>query len=254
MEYAAKVQNLQTYPVASFERLTQGLSSSVRTRITTLLHKNTRKYLAGTDIIPEGDDAAPFFWLQDGWVALNKSLEDGHVQTIDIILPSDVIRSASGKGNISIYDVHALTDVTLSSVTLAELDNLEMIDPPHLWASIRNLSAAANARIAERMLRLGQGSAEMRIAYVLTELCLRINGGNMRQNTRFHLPLTQQQLGEYTGLSSVHVCRTFRRLSRADLIDTSDHLDIVIKDLDGLAHIAEVDLNMLKAEILPAAS
>ncbi len=254
MEYAAKVQNLQTYPTVLFERLTRGLSSSARTRITTLLHKNKRKYQAGTDIIPEGDDAAPFFWLLDGWVALNKSLEDGHVQTIDIILPSDVIRPTSGKRNISIFDVHALTDVTLSSVTLAELDNLEMIDPPHLWASIRNLSAAAGARIAERMLRLGQGSAEMRIAYVLTELCLRINGEDTRQRTSFHLPLTQQQFGDFTGLSSVHVCRTFRRLSRAGLIDTSNHLDIVIKDLDGLARIAEIDIKMLKAEILPAAA
>ena len=252
MTYAAKVQNLQTCPAALFERLTQGLSSSARTGITTLLHKNKRKYPAGTDIIPEGDDAAPFFWLLDGWVALNKSLEDGHIQTIDIILPPDVIRPASGKGNISIYDVHALTDVTLSSVTLAELDNLEMIDPPHLWASIRSLSAAASARIAERMLRLGRGSAEMRIAYVLTELCLRINDEDTRQNTSFHLPLTQQQFGEFIGLSSVHVCRTLRRLSRADLIDTSGHLNIVIKNLDGLARIAEVDLNMLKAEILPA--
>lgn len=252
MTYAAKVQNLQTCPAALFAQLTHGLSPSATTKITALLHKNKRKYLAGTDIIPEGDDAAPFFWLLDGWVALNKSLEDGHVQTIDIVLPSDVIRPASGKRNISIYDVHALTDATLSSVTLSELDSLEMIDPPHLWASIRNLSAAASARIAERMLRLGRGSAEMRIAYVLTELCLRINNDDTKQNTRFHLPLTQQQFGEFTGLSSVHVCRTFRRLSRAGLIDTSDHLDIVIKNLDGLAQIAEVDINMLKAEILPA--
>lgn len=250
MSNPAQVQILQTYPAASFEHLTRGLSSSVRTRITTLLHKNKRKYRAGTDIVPEGEDVAPLFWLLDGWVALNKSLEDGHVQTIDIILPSDVIRPTSGKDNISIFDVHALTDVTLSSMALAELDNLEIIDPPHLWASIRNLSAAANARIAERMLRLGQGSAEMRIAYVLTELCLRINNNDNKQNKSFNLPLTQRQFGEFTGLSSVHVCRTFRRLSRAGLIDTSDH-HVTIKDLHGLTRIAEVDIKLLKAEILP---
>ncbi len=252
MSHTTSVMKLRTHPTAPFDLLTHGLSGPARTRITALLHRNARRYTAGSDIVREGDNTVPFFWVLDGWVALNKSLEDGHVQTIDIILPSDVITPAAWERSISTFDVHALTDITVSALPLTDLDSLELADPPHVWASIRNLSAAARARIAERVLRLGQGSAEMRVAYVLTELYLRISALDDDQNMNFHLPLTQQQIGEFAGLSSVHVCRTLRRLSRGGLIDTNDHLNITIKDLDGLVSIAGIELNRLKAEILPS--
>lgn len=35
--------------------------------------------------------AAPVLCVVDSWVALNKSLVDGHVQTIDIIVPPDIV-------------------------------------------------------------------------------------------------------------------------------------------------------------------
>jgi len=251
MSYEAIIAKVRSGgPGASFNQMTYGLNASAKTRVTALLQRDARRYPAGSDIILEGDESGPFFLVLDGWVALNKSLKDGHVQTIDIILPADVIMpSAEG---VSVFDVHALTDVTVCAVPMQELDNLEAADPPHMWTSIRALSAAAKARIAERMLRLGQGSAEVRIAYFLTELYLRISACSDNQDMVFHLPLTQQQIGEFVGLSSVHVCRTLRRLSRNGLIDTSSHLKIVINDFDSIANIAQIDINQLKAEILPS--
>ena len=92
----------------------------------------------------------------------------------------------------------------------------------------------------------------MRIAYVLIELCIRVGGRGTGCDGEFHVPLGQQQLGDFTGLSSVHVCRTLRRLNRVGVIWTEDHMDITIKDLPALAELAQVDLETLRYGITAA--
>lgn len=115
------------------------------------------------------------------------------------------------------------------------------------------MTGASHARIAERLLRVGKGHAEARIAYAICELCLRTTKTGLVEGNGFHLPLTQQVLGDFVGLSSVHVSRTLRRLRRQKVLETSDHLDIVIHNVDKLAEIAEIDLDDLRMEIIPSA-
>ncbi|MCC5959437.1 MAG: winged helix-turn-helix domain-containing protein [Rhodobacteraceae bacterium] len=64
----------------------------------------------------------------------------------------------------------------------------------------------------------------------------------------------QKQLGDFTGLSSVHVCLTLRRMNRLGLITTQDRMDITIHDVSALAEIAEVDLATLRKAIIPGAA
>jgi CRP-like cAMP-binding protein len=101
------------------------------------------------------------------------------------------------------------------------------------------------------MLRLGKGSAETRIAYAIIELCIRLGMIGKVPDCGFHIPLTQQQLGEFVGLSSVHVCRTMRRLTRLGVISMEGHMDITIHNMDALAEIAGVDPDALENEIIP---
>jgi CRP/FNR family transcriptional regulator, anaerobic regulatory protein len=69
----------------------------------------------------------------------------------------------------------------------------------------------------------------------------------------FHIPMTQQQLGDFTGLSAVHICRTLRRLQRAGILTVTDHMNVVIHNLDALAKIAGIDPGSLHQQIVPAA-
>lgn len=101
------------------------------------------------------------------------------------------------------------------------------------------------------MLRLGKGSAENRLAYALTEFNLRLSAIGESRDGAFHLPLTQQLLGEYLGLSSVHVCRTMRRLIDRGVIEPGDHMEINIRDPRSLATIAGVDFDILRSQIIP---
>jgi CRP-like cAMP-binding protein len=112
---------------------------------------------------------------------------------------------------------------------------------------------AAISRMTERMLRLGKGTAESIIAFALCELWLRTTQQGLFDGGAFHIPMTQQQLGDLCGLSAVHICRTLRRLERANVLTVTNHMDIVVHDVDRLAAIAEIDAEALRKEIIPAA-
>lgn len=232
-----------------FAVLTADMAPATASRFSALLARNLRRFPAGTGIVAEGEQAPQIMFALEGWIALNKSLEDGNVQMIDLILSPDIIEPTSADGQISAYDLHALTDVAISTVQRRDLDGLEISDPPQMWSIVRTRAAIARARVAEHTLRLGQGSAQTRLAYVLLELCLRLGGAQDARTRAFDLPLTQQRIGELAGLSSVHVSRTLRRLSRQGLIDASESRRIAINDIQGLARIAKVELDVLRNEL-----
>ncbi|MGB5558646.1 MAG: Crp/Fnr family transcriptional regulator [Paracoccaceae bacterium] len=218
-----------------------------------IIRKNAHSFAAGTALTFEGDDVATVLCVLKGWLSLSKSLSDGQTQIIDFALSGDIVSPVSADGHTSVLQVEAATDAVVAILTEAEWARLKREWPAIATVSAQ-LSAAAQARISERMLRLGRGSAPNRIAYSLLELCVRLRSIGQSTNQTFHLPLTQEQLGEFSGLSSVHVCRTLRRMVRNEVIVMEDHMDIHINDLDALAEIAGIDFERLATEITPTAA
>jgi CRP-like cAMP-binding protein len=197
------------------------------------------------------DHAHVVYFVMEGWLVVSKSTEEGQRQIVDFILPGEVFDPASAKKQQSATDLTALTSSRVSMIPQASWHNL-LQDHHELQELMNRHMAASYARIAERLLRVGKGHAESRIAYAICELCLRSTKLGLVDGKKFHLPVTQQVLGDFVGLSSVHVSRTLRRLRRDQVITTGDHLDIVIEDVDRLAEVAEVDLDDLRAEIITA--
>ena len=237
-------------------RLTKLMGASGASDIDKLgakLTRNARDYKAGQPIALEGEEIASVLCVLDGWIALSKTLEDGERQIIDFGLPGDIVTAVAADGTTSCLEIEALTEVSVAALTHADWERMQSASPA-LREMADHLAAASNARLSERMLRLGKGSAPVRIAYALLELCVRLRSIGQTQDHTFHLPLTQQHLGEFTGLSSVHVCRTLRRLSRQQIIQTEDHLDIKIIDLAALSDLAGISPDWLQAEIVPAPS
>lgn len=199
----------------------------------------------------EGDDSASIYCALSGWLAASKSMVDGGRQIIDVVLPGEVMDLSSGYGHTSSVQIETLSHAVVAIVPHAVWARLRETTP-----EIRNAQSATIAvslsRIFERMLRLGKGTAESRIAYAMIELCMRLEVAGACRNGTFHLPLTQQVLGDFVGLSAVHVCRTLRRLGRRGVLSTEGHMTVVIHDAGALADIAGIDLAYLRREIIAA--
>ncbi|WP_366655693.1 Crp/Fnr family transcriptional regulator [Fodinicurvata sp. EGI_FJ10296] len=226
---------------ATVEHLRSQSRSRIGPSLASLLVKLARRTRPGL-LSFEGDGV--LFPLA-GWISLFKMMENGNTQIIDFALPGDIVHLATGDG----ITIEVLEEGFVAVIPSAQWEQL-MQDEPDVLRLVLRESAAARSRIAERMLRLGKGSAEMRLAYVLLELCLRVTGGNRATSAPFHVPLTQQRIGDFIGLTSVHISRTTRRLTRLGAIRMTDHLTFELTDVDALCEIAGFDMDTLRHKIL----
>ena len=84
----------------------------------------------------------------------------------------------------------------------------------------------------------------------LGEIRERLNVVGMADNDTYDFPLTQQELGECLGLTSVHVNRTLQEMRRRELIEVENRR-VRILDLAGLKSAGDFDPYYLYLEKLP---
>jgi DNA-binding transcriptional regulator LsrR (DeoR family) len=72
----------------------------------------------------------------------------------------------------------------------------------------------------------------------------------LASNNVYDLPLTQVELGECLGLTSVHVNRTLQELRRRELVEFQAGR-LVIRDLETLKSVAQFDPSYLYLEKQP---
>ncbi len=215
------------------------------------LHPNIqeRRVKRGSIIAHEGDKADFLLLVLEGWIGLSKALYDGQTQLIDLLMPGDSALIAAVGASTSPYSAEALCEVRYLAFT-EDMVNGSEPEAAELRRHIASAVAIRQARMAELLLRMGQGSAEMRISFALLELFLRLEAVGKTDGRKFHLPMNQKQIGQFAGLTNVHVCRTLRRFARNGVVKSGDHTDIEIVDIDALCDLADVNLDELRAEIV----
>lgn len=218
--------------------------------IKSMLKANAKTLKLGQFMLMEGDNTNAVYCLLDGWLAVSKSLPEGEVQILDIALPGEILEFRSANAFASAVNVEALSDVRVAVIPEASWEKM-MQERPDLQDISKNIRLAAQARMGERMLRLGRGAAEMRVAYGLLELSVRLEAIGDAKEGKFQVPMNQRMLGDFVGLSSVHVCRTLRQMARKGIIKAEGHMCIEILKTGVLAKLAGVDLACLRSEILP---
>ena len=121
-------------------------------------------------------------------------------------------------------------------------DNLAEITRafPHLtrvlWF-LTNLDACIHR---EWEVSLGRRSAIERSAHLFCELQVRLGIVGLASDTEYALPVTQTELAECLGLTSVHVKRVIKELRERRLVEFRSS-KVKILDLAGLRRVADFD-------------
>ncbi|QYX56449.1 Crp/Fnr family transcriptional regulator [Roseovarius sp. SCSIO 43702] len=203
----------------------------------------------GKTLIQEDDFADHSMLLLEGWIAFSKMLPDGGVQIIDVMLPGDFALIGAANAPVAACSVEALSDVRYINIRAVHANG-----PEPDMARLRELMAAevvrTQSRTSELLLRMGRGNASNRVAYALLEFYIRLEVIGLTRGNTFDFPMTQHKLGEFTGLSNVHVCRTLRRLERDGIIAYPAPHEISLCDLDALCELSGIDLDTFRNEIL----
>ena len=187
------------------------LTSTDRQSILDLPHA-TRTYNATAYVVREGEPPREFCtFLERGYAFRQKITADGERQIVSLHLPGDFIDLQNLFLNISDHSVQALTEAGVVEVNRSALQELALARPNvgrALW-----VDALIDASIyREWIMNLGRRSARVRMAHLLCEFGLRLKEAGLSSEAGFELPMTQEQLADALGLTSVHVNRTLKSL------------------------------------------
>ncbi len=203
------------------------------------LVSDTVRVAADKVIVRAGATLKESMILLQGWAARAKDLPSGQRQFAEIHVAGDFTDLHSFTLKRLDHDVVSLTPCVLAIVPHERLTRMtERL--PHLtrvyWFAT-NLDAAIHREWA---LSLGRRSAISRMAHLFCELLVRLEIVGMTNGNSYDFPLTQVELGESLGLTSVHVNRTLQELRRLGLIEVENRR-VNILDVEALKGVAEFD-------------
>lgn len=193
-----------------------------------------RRYEAGRRIAWAGDEMNFVGSVVSGIATMSQTLEDGRVQMVGLLLPSDFI-GRPGR-DIAPYDVAAASDVTLCCFRRAPFERL-LAEMPHVAGRLLEMTLDELDAAREWMMVLGRKTARERIASLLVSVARREASFDMvprSHDLRLDLPLTREAMSEYLGLTIETVSRQISQLGREGVIALDDRRRILIPDLDRL--------------------
>lgn len=126
---------------------------------------------------------------------------------------------------------------------IAELteDHILMLTSRPALARALWWSELVNAAILrEWLVNMGRRTPSVRVAHILCELLVRLQVVGEATEDSFKLELSQAELGDTVGLTTVSVNRALQRLRAAGLIQSSGR-EITIPDVVALKAFADFD-------------
>jgi len=198
----------------------------------------------------EGDIAHSIYTLFDGWVILFKILDNGKRQILRFVLPGDFFGfQVNGTGAAAGYThaSQALIGSTLCVFPRTQLRSM-MEKQPQLAIGLAEMGMHDMTLCQHHLIGTGRKTARESIAFLLLELFYRVR---MQMQNGFDeaagsiiFPLTQEDIGDAIGLTSVHVNRILKEMERGEMIRCQrKHLTIL--DEEALMEIGQFDLGMI---------
>ncbi|HEV2080584.1 MAG TPA: Crp/Fnr family transcriptional regulator [Allosphingosinicella sp.] len=210
-----------------------------RARLDELLSYPTETYERGKPIIREGAKVPNIYLVLTGLAARSKTLRNGERQIMALLVPGDLCDVEVFVLERMDHDIIALAETTCVLIPAEVLEGLlsEFSKlTKALWWSTMTDSAVLRQWI------VGHGARDSReqIAHLMYEMLIRYRIIGQAANDTFPFLLTQEELGDATGITSVHVNRTLQQLRSEGLIDLRNRT-LTVLDTDGLRKAAQYE-------------
>lgn len=180
------------------------------------------KFFHAKTAVYSQEDPADFSYLvAAGMVSTPRLTSDGRRSIGDFHLPGAIFGMESGNSYTS--SAEAMCDTLVLCFARDRLEDLASTDRL-VEHELFNWYLHNSNRTAWLMLLLGRGSAIEKLAYFLLDVAKRVPN-----STRLNLPMSRTDIGDYLGLSSETVSRTFTTLRQQGLIAIDGHSVLLLK-------------------------
>ena len=188
-------------------------------------------------IVREGDAAQNSCLMLSGYSFRNKVAGNGGRQVFSIHMRGDLADLQNSLLGVADHNLQALNHVEAAMISVAAIQELAFARPAigrAMW--FQTLVDASIFR--EWTLNVGRRDAKTRAAHMLCEFAVRLESAGLGQKDGYELPMTQEQLADALGLTSVHTNRTLMALGAEGLI-TRTKRAVRIDDWPRLARVGD---------------
>ncbi len=168
--------------------------------------------------IREGDPPEACAVLVSGFAYRQKLTGDGARQIVAIHIPGEPLDFQSLFLDVADHNVQTLTRAEVAFIPRAELQKLAR-SRPSVAQSILVMILVEASIFREWVLNVGRRDSRTRLAHLLCEFAIRLEAQGLADENGYELPMTQEQLADALGLTSVHVNRTIMALEAEGFID-----------------------------------
>jgi CRP/FNR family transcriptional regulator len=175
------------------------------------LEERERPVRRGATIQRENDRVGEMFILRSGVMMSSMLLDDGSRQILRFLFPGDMMGLSSLAYRAAPETIAALADCIICPFERSALSGM-LTSHPRLAALMMVYSQIERTALTDRLAALGRTSAKARVAAVLIDMRNRLRMLDKTITDSFVLGLTQEEIGDATGLTAVHVNRMLRQL------------------------------------------
>ncbi len=168
--------------------------------------------------VREGDPPEACAVLVSGFAYRQKLTGDGARQIVAIHIPGEPLDFQSLFLDVADHNVQTLTRAEVAFIPRVELQKLARSRPSVAHAILVMILVEASI-FREWVLNVGRRDSRTRLAHLLCEFAIRLEAQGLADENGYELPMTQEQLADALGLTSVHVNRTIMALEAEGFID-----------------------------------
>jgi len=187
---------------------------------------------AHQQIVLHGARPESIYVVLDGFACRYKVLRQGKCQIMALLVPGDFTDLHGPILDTMDHGIMALSPCTVAKVPRTTI--LELIENhPRICHAFHWATLVDGAILREWLVNMALREAPQRIAHLFCELLVRLRVVGVGDVNSYPLPLTQQELAEVLGLTSIHINRTLQYLREDGMIVLSKRR-LIIPDVDRL--------------------
>ncbi|MBA3512227.1 Crp/Fnr family transcriptional regulator [Sphingomonas sp.] len=195
-------------------------------------------------IVRERDKTTHSCLMLAGFAVRHKIVAGGHRQIVAIHMKGEMVDLQNSLLGTADHSVQMLTAGKVALIPREEIVRIAF-ERPAIGQAMWLDTLVDGSIFREWIANVGRRDARTRIAHLFCEFGMRLQHAGLAEQTGYAMPMTQEQLGDATGLTSVHVNRTIKALEADDLITRSTPREIIIGDWKKLAAAGDFDSGYL---------
>ena len=194
---------------------------------------------AHMDLLREGDASNLVRVLVYGFACRYKIVDGGKRQIVGFLVPGDICDAHAFTLGYADHNVAVLTDARVAAISRDAMESV-LADHPAIVRALLWSSLVDESISREWLANMGRRSPSKRIGHLLCEMLTRLGAVGLADDDRFAFPITQADLADTVGLSTVHVNRTLQELKAKKLIASKRWL-FEVTDVPALMAFSDFD-------------